>query len=103
MLFIPPQQLRRAARFALRPRRQRQDAWRPKCGRRLDANRIAKSQCYEPFPKSAIAAVGGIGQHHTARHILVNQRADLRKRDIRLGLEPDARPSARCSCAPSAT
>src|ERR1700680_1029318 len=89
MHFIPLQQSWRTACLAFRPRRQRYHARRPKCGRRLDANRITKLQCYKPIPESTIVAIGSVGQHHTTWYILVDQRTDLRQRNIRLGLEAD--------------
>jgi len=72
-----------------RLRRQGVDFGGPKRGLRLNTNRVEKLQRYEPFAETAIVAVGGIGQHHAARHTLVHQRTYLVERDLRLGLKSD--------------
>jgi hypothetical protein len=86
MRFFPLQQSWRTAYLALWPRRERYQARRPKCGRRLDANLIAKIQCYKlsrnplssPYAESASTTPTGTSSLNGER---------ICQRNIRLGLE----------------
>src|SRR5580692_446489 len=87
MLFIPPQQPWWTTHFALGWRRKRPGARRPQHGRRLNADRVAESQCFEPLAKGAVVAIGSIRQDHGPRHILVHQPTNMIESHVRLGLK----------------
>ena len=85
MLLIPSEEPWRTARFTPGLGWERHGAWSPKRSCRLDTDRIGKSQCFEPLAKGVVVAIGGIGEHHASRHILVDHaRAQGRqKRGLR--------------------
>ena len=87
MLFIPPQQPWWTAHFALGRWRKRPGARRPQDGRRLNADRVAESQCFKSLAKCAVVAIGGISQYDGTRHILVHQPTDMIERHVWLGLK----------------
>src|SRR6478735_7141852 len=87
MLFVPPQQPRWTAHFASGWWRKRPGARRPQHGRRLNADRIGESQCFESLAKGTVVAIGSISQYDGTRHILVHQPADMIERHVRLGLK----------------
>src|SRR5215831_19360172 len=57
--------------------------------RRHDGSHIAKPERADAGAQRAVRAVARIHQHSTTWHTRCQSRADLRKRDLRLGLELD--------------
>jgi hypothetical protein len=52
-----------------------------------DANHVEQPELLQPRLEVHVGAVAGIGQHHPRCHTLRQGGADLRQRELRLGLE----------------
>src|ERR1700757_1384696 len=89
MVFLSAQKTGRAPGCGAGPGRKRSRARRPYRSRRLDAHDILESQRLQLFTKTVIISIGSIGQYHATRYALLQQRANLCQRYLRLDLELD--------------